>query len=291
MLSIHIQLQSSRMAATLLSHRITLMQGRIFLTSFLSRDEAFSGIASRMKLLGHAIETLSPPSLDTQTAMLIESSDARKSIARAGGGHRRSLSLGGAIDLSVQNDAASAVDCADDADTLAGTAVVAGASVTHSALELRALAEVGSSAADVAVDAAVAYVAATSPFALQLSRFEQLLSAAYSDDLQCPCVSSSHVSPLVDLRLPVSVQEFFLCFISDDHHFNTKVCSTQPLCSFATLHVHHLYLSLSQYHAALNNFSISSTPWQAADAVDTAGSLSSQFEWKQKAKSGLGRYV
>jgi hypothetical protein len=177
-----------------------------------------------MKLLGHAMETMSPPSLDTQTAMLLESSDARKGVSRGSGGHRRSLSLGGAIDLSVQSDASSAVAGADDAEHATGAD--AGAMLTHSALGLRALAEVGSSTAEVAVEAAMAYVAATSPFSPQLSRFEQLLSAACCDALQSPSVSSNHVSPLTDLHLPISVEEFFLCFISDDHQFNTKVWST-----------------------------------------------------------------
>ena len=37
-------------------------QGCIFLTSFLSRDEAYSGIIEGMKLSGHTMETLSLPS-------------------------------------------------------------------------------------------------------------------------------------------------------------------------------------------------------------------------------------
>ncbi len=40
----------------------TVDQGCIFLTSFLSRDDAYSGIIEGMKLSGHAMETLSPPS-------------------------------------------------------------------------------------------------------------------------------------------------------------------------------------------------------------------------------------
>lgn len=40
----------------------TVDQGCIFLTSFLSRDEAYSGIIEGMKLSGHTMETLSPPS-------------------------------------------------------------------------------------------------------------------------------------------------------------------------------------------------------------------------------------
>ena len=86
-----------------------------------------------------------------------------------------------------------------------------------------ALAESGSCEADIAVEVAVSYVAATSPHAPQLNRCEMLLSLASCDDLPAPPVPPNHVSPLVDLLLPLSVQEFFLCFISDDHQFNTKV--------------------------------------------------------------------
>jgi hypothetical protein len=211
--------------------QITQQQGRIFLTSFLSRDEAFSGIVSRMKLLGNAMETLSPPALDTQTAMLLDSSDARKGIVRGGGAnHRRSLSLSGSIDVSIQNDAVDAVAGADaDVEPAVATGQLAAAlSVGHS---MRELAESGSSVAEAAVEAAVNYVAATSPFAPLLARCEALLLVASCNDMQQPPVPQNHVSPLVDYQLPVSVQEFFLCFISDDHQFNTKVTPlTQYLC-------------------------------------------------------------
>ena len=171
-----------------------------------------------MKLLGHAVETMSPPALDVQTAMLLESSDARRGVTRSGGSsHRRSMSLGGSIDLSVQSDASPALF----EITAENAAVISAAeSAAH---ELRILAEHGSSEADVAVEAAANYVVSTSAFLPQLTRCEMLLSIASCDDLQSPSWPSSHVAPLVDLQLPVSVQEFFLCFISDDHHFNTKV--------------------------------------------------------------------
>jgi hypothetical protein len=171
-----------------------------------------------MKLLGHSIETLSPPALDNQTAMLLESSDARKGVTRCGGAHRRSLSLGGSIDLSIQNDVSAAI-----ADPAATSLDQASDACANGTMELRALAESGSCEADIAVEVAVSYVAATSPHAPQLSRCEMLLSLASCDDLPAPPVPPNHVSPLVDLLLPLSVQEFFLCFISDDHQFNTKV--------------------------------------------------------------------
>ena len=47
-----------------------------------TRDKCLSGITTRMKLLGHALETLSPPALDTQTAMLLHSSDTRKGVVK-----------------------------------------------------------------------------------------------------------------------------------------------------------------------------------------------------------------
>ena len=55
---------------------------RVFDPLHLPRDKCHSGITTRMKLLGHALETLSPPSLDTQTAMLIHSSDTRKGVVK-----------------------------------------------------------------------------------------------------------------------------------------------------------------------------------------------------------------
>jgi hypothetical protein len=79
------------------------------------------------------------------------------------------------------------------------------------------------------VEAAVNYVAATSPFAPLLARCEALLLVASCDDVQQPLVPQNHVSPLVDYQLPVSVQEFFLCFISDDHQFNTKVAPSHSI--------------------------------------------------------------
>jgi hypothetical protein len=132
------------------------------------------------------------------------------------------------------------------------------------------------------VEAAVNYVAATSPFAPLLARCEALLLVASCDDMQQPPVPQSHVTPLVDYQLPVSVQEFFLCFISDDHQFNTKVTPSHSIPLFPR----HLTACV-QYHAALDNHSICSTPWQAVDG-DPHGRLSSSFEWKQKSKSGLG---
>jgi hypothetical protein len=278
------------------SASIMLLQGRIFLTSFLSRDEAFSGIISRMKLLGHAMETMSPPALDMQTTMLLDSSDSRKGVMRSGGSnHRRSMSLGGSIDLSIQNDAVTAVSGADAPGHNAMSQAASTFTVDSAAHELRVLAENGSSAADVAVEAAANYVVSTSPFLPQLARCKMLLSIASCDALQQPIVPSSHVAPLVDLQLPVSVQEFFLCFISDDHQFNSKVMiSLRFFCEcFALVFLsrHCLSHTRLQYHAALSNYSICSTPWQAADSDNPDGRLTSNFEWKQKAKSGLGRCV
>ncbi len=180
-----------------------------------------------MNVAGHTIETLSPPALDTQTAMLLESSNVRKGVARGDGSHRRSLSISGSIDLSVQSDASAAAIGADAADHTKTYTAESRHAAAAGAMELRALAEVGSSVADVAVEAAVNYVAATSAFAPQLARYEQLLSAASCSTVQAPTLPSNHVTPLVNLQLPVTVQEFFLCFIGDDHQFNTKV--TLPL--------------------------------------------------------------
>ena len=177
-----------------------------------------------MKLMGRVIDTLSPPALDTHTSMLLESSESRKGAMRGGSGHhRRSLSLGGSIDLSVQCDASAAVSGNAAAEDHSLPAVATMSSASSASLGLRTLAEDGSSAAEVAVEAAANFLVSTSPYLPQLVRCEMLLSLASCDLLQLPPVPSSHVAPLVDLLLPVTVQEFFLCFISDDHQFNTKV--------------------------------------------------------------------
>jgi hypothetical protein len=202
--------------------KLRLRQGRIFLTSFLSREDAYKGIISRMKVLGHAMETLSPPPLDVQTEMLLHSSDSPNGIARnASSAHRRSLSLGGSIDFSARCDAHSAVSDADMCD------VIPTAATTVCTPELRLSAESGGPPAAAALE--TADTATTSPFAARLARHESLLTEALCDNLQLPALPSNHVAPLVGMQLPVSVQEFFLCFVSDDHEFNTKV-TTQFLC-------------------------------------------------------------
>jgi hypothetical protein len=137
-------------------------------------------------------------------AMLLESSDACEGVTRCGGAHRRSLSLGGSIDLSIQNDVSAAI-----ADPAATSLDQASDACANGTMELRAHAESGSCEADIAVEVALSYVAATSPHAPQLSRCEMLLSLASCDDLPAPPVLENHLSPLVDLLLPLSVQEIF----------------------------------------------------------------------------------
>ena len=57
------------------------------------------------------------------------------------------------------------------------------------------------------------------------------------------CRRIIHVSPLVDMLLPLSVQEFFVCFISDDQQFNTKVTRfANRFCASLTLRVKNLVL-------------------------------------------------
>ena len=104
--------------------------------------------------------------------MLLESSDACEGVTRCGGAHRRSLSLGGSIDLSSQNDVSAIADPAATSLDQASDACANGT------MEMRAHAESGSCEADIAVEVALSYVAATSPHAPQLSRCEMLLSFA-----------------------------------------------------------------------------------------------------------------